>query len=147
MSIQDLPLINASLNALSTVFLVLGYRAVRAGNTLAHRRCMTAALITSTIFLACYLVYHYFASVTRFTQPAWFKPFYLVLLISHVILAAVIVPLIFIALNHALRGRFEAHKRITRWAWPMWMYVSITGVLVYLILYRIFPQPPPVPAP
>ncbi|MSU40289.1 MAG: DUF420 domain-containing protein [Pedosphaera sp.] len=143
MSIQDLPAINASLNTLSTVFLLLGYRYIRAGNRTAHRNCMVAALITSTIFLACYLVYHYYAAITKFTEPAWFKPIYLTILISHVILAVVIVPLIIIAVLHAIKGRFEQHKKVTRWAWPLWMYVSVTGVIVYLILYQIFPQTKP----
>jgi uncharacterized membrane protein YozB (DUF420 family) len=147
MTIFDLPAVNGSLNALSAIFLTAGYIFIRRKNVSAHRKCMIAAFITSTIFLACYLTYHiYLAAVlhrgpTIFKNPAWFRPIYLTILITHLILAVVIVPLIFITLIRALRERFDQHKKIARWTWPLWMYVSVTGVLIYWLLYIKFPQP------
>jgi uncharacterized membrane protein YozB (DUF420 family) len=139
---HDLPALNASLNGLSAVFLTLGYRSIRRGKLRAHRAFMSAAFGTSTLFLASYLTYHLTVkAVTRFQNPAWFRPFYLALLASHTLLAAAIVPLILITLTLAVRQRFEAHKRIARWTWPLWMYVSVTGVLIYLLLYQIWEQP------
>ena len=146
MSIYDLPAVNATLNGLSAIFLTLGFIFIRRGNKRAHMRCMITAFCTSVIFLGCYLTYHiYLAWVlgrgpTRFVNPAWFKPIYLTILISHTILAATIVPLILITLWRAKKERFELHKKIARWTWPLWMYVSVTGVVIYLLLYKIFPQ-------
>lgn len=141
MSVQDLPALNAAFNALATVFLVTGYVFIRRGNRTAHRNCMIGALIASTLFLAGYLTYHFnVPGVTRFRDPAWFRPIYLVLLLTHTVLAAAIVPMVLVTLIRAIRGRFELHKKIARWTWPLWMYVSITGVLIYLLLYQIFPQ-------
>jgi putative membrane protein len=141
MSIEDLPLVNACLNGLSAVFLASGYLAIKAGREKCHRNFMMAALVTSVVFLACYLTYHFNVQVvTRFREPAWFRPFYLAILISHTVLAMVVVPLVLTAVWKAIRGRFEQHKRWARWAWPIWMYVSVTGVIIYLLLYRIFPQ-------
>jgi len=141
MSVNDLPAVNATLNGLSAIFLGAGYAFIKKKNISAHRACMITALITSALFLACYLTYHYFHGVTVFKNPPWFRPIYLTILTTHTILAVVIVPLIFITLSRALREQFDRHKRIARWTWPLWMYVSVTGVVVYLILYRIFPQP------
>jgi uncharacterized membrane protein YozB (DUF420 family) len=107
---------------------------------------MVAAFGTSVVFLACYLTYHTWLALvlhqgpTRFENPQWFRPCYLTLLLSHTILAAVIVPLILTTLIRAWRERFDAHKRIARWTWPLWMYVSVTGVLIYWLLYVKFPQ-------
>jgi uncharacterized membrane protein YozB (DUF420 family) len=101
---------------------------------------MVAALVSSTVFLTCYLIYHYYAGRTVFLKPAWFRPWYLGLLLSHTILAVAIVPMIIVTVVRALKERFDRHKRIARITWPLWMYVSVTGVLVYLILYHIFPQ-------
>ncbi|MEW6306382.1 MAG: DUF420 domain-containing protein [Verrucomicrobiota bacterium] len=140
MTIQDLPAVNASLNALSTVFLSVGYYFIRRQNKTAHRNCMMAAFVTSTIFLICYLVYHSQTGHTSFKNPQWFRPFYLSLLFTHVVLAAAIVPLILMTLNRAFKERFELHKKIARWTWPLWMYVSVTGVVIYFLLYHIFPQ-------
>ncbi|HJN89060.1 MAG TPA: DUF420 domain-containing protein [Verrucomicrobiota bacterium] len=141
MTIQNLPLINACLNALATVLLMFGFVFIKKGNKIAHRNCMVSALATSAVFLACYLVYHFNTEVvTRFVEPAWFRPIYLVLLLTHVVLAVVILPLIFMTFSRAFKERFEQHKKIARWTWPLWMYVSITGVLIYLLLYQIFPQ-------
>jgi len=146
MSIHDLPAVNATLNGLSAVFLTLGFIFIKRGNKIAHRNCMITAFGTSVIFLACYLTYHTWLGVvlhqgpTRFLNPEWFRPIYLTILISHTILAAVIVPLILMTLYRARKQDFEAHKRIARWTWPLWMYVSVTGVVIYLLLYQIFPQ-------
>ena len=146
MSIYDLPAVNATLNGLSAIFLTLGFIFIKRGDKRAHMRCMITAFCTSVIFLGCYLTYHiYLAWVlgrgpTRFVNPAWFKPIYLTILISHTILAATIVPLILMTLWRAKKERFELHKKIARWTWPLWMYVSVTGVMIYLLLYKIFPQ-------
>ncbi len=146
MSLHDLPAVNASLNGLSAIFLAAGWGFIRRGNRIAHRYCMMAAFGVSVLFLTGYLAYHgYLAAVlhqgpTRFERPAWFRPIYLAILITHTVLAAAIVPLILITLHRALHERFDAHKKIARWTWPLWMYVSLTGVVVYLLLYRIFPQ-------
>jgi putative membrane protein len=146
MSLQDLPAVNASLNGLSAIFLTAGFVFIRRKNIPAHRRCMVSAFVTSCVFLIGYLTYHTYLAVvlhqgpTRFEHPAWFRPIYLAILLTHTVLAGVIVPLILITLHHALHERFDAHKKIARWTWPLWMYVSLTGVVVYLLLYRIFPQ-------
>src|SRR6185436_7065063 len=102
--------------------------------------------VTSTLFLVCYITYHtYIAYVlhrgpTRFSEPLWFRPYYLALLLTHTVLAVVIVPMVLITIVRALRERFDAHRKIARWTWPLWMYVSVTGVIIYLLLYQIFPQ-------
>jgi uncharacterized membrane protein YozB (DUF420 family) len=141
MTAHDLPAVNATLNGLSAAFLGAGYAFIKKKNIRAHRNCMISAFATSALFLACYLTYHIFIHhVTVFENPAWFRPIYLAILLTHTILAVVIVPLIFITLSHALRERFDRHKRIARWTWPLWMYVSVTGVVVYVILYQVFPQ-------
>ncbi|HUA39288.1 MAG TPA: DUF420 domain-containing protein [Candidatus Sulfopaludibacter sp.] len=149
MSIHDLPAVNASLNGLSAIFLTAGFVFIQRKNKFAHRNCMVAAFGTSIVFLACYLTYHgYLALVlhegpTRFLHPAWFRPIYLAILLTHTVLAAVIVPMVLVTLYRARKERFELHKQIARWTWPLWMYVSVTGVLVYFLLYRIFPQATP----
>jgi len=141
MSVHDLPAVNATLNGLSAIFLTLGFIFIKRGNKIAHRNCMITAFCTSVIFLACYLTYHAMVkTITHFVEPAWFRPIYLTILGTHTILAAVIVPLILMTLYRARKQDFEAHKRIARWTWPLWMYVSVTGVVIYLLLYRIFPQ-------
>jgi uncharacterized membrane protein YozB (DUF420 family) len=141
MTVHDLPAVNASLNGLSAVFLTAGFVFIKRGNKIAHRNCMISAFCTSVIFLACYLTYHASVkTVTHFVDPAWFRPIYLTILLTHTVLAVVIVPMILITLNRALRQKFDAHKKIARWTWPLWMYVSVTGVVVYLLLYQIFPQ-------
>src|SRR5206468_12581673 len=105
------------------------------------RHCMNFAFTTSTPLLICYLPYHFTVkTVARFREPEWFRPIYLALLLTHTILAAAIVPLAGMTLRRAVKGRFEQHKRIARWTWPIWMYVSVTGVVIYLLLYQIFPQ-------
>ena len=141
MSLTDLPAVNACLNGLSAVFLTTGYVFIRRGNKIAHRNCMVSAFVTSTIFLICYLTYHFTVrTVTRFEKPEWFRPIYLTILLTHTVLAVVIVPLVLMTLGRAVKQRFDLHKKIARWTWPLWMYVSVTGVVIYLLLYRIFPQ-------
>lgn len=146
MSLNDLPAVNATLNGLSAVFLLLGYYYIRRGEQSAHQRCMLAALISSTLFLACYLTYHGYLAYylhkgpTVFRNPPAFRPVYLGILLTHTVLAIVIVPMVLVTLTRALRKRFDLHRKLSRWTWPLWMYVSVTGVLIYLLLYRIFPQ-------
>jgi uncharacterized membrane protein YozB (DUF420 family) len=140
-SITDLPMVNAGFNALSTVLLATGYVFIRRGRREAHRNCMVAALGTSSLFLAGYLTYHFnVQTVTRFTDPAWFRPLYLAILLTHTVLAVAILPLVIASVVLAVRGRFESHRKVSRWTWPLWMYVSVTGVVIYLLLYQIFPQ-------
>ncbi len=137
-----LPHINAVLNASSACLLLVGFAFVRLGRIRSHRNCQLTALVTSTLFLVSYLTYHYYHGATRFTGQGLVRPFYFVLLTSHTILAVVIVPLILITLYRAARGDFIRHKRIARWTLPLWLYVSVTGVIVYLMLYHIYPIPP-----
>ena len=141
MSLHDLPAVNASFNGLAAIFLTAGFLFIRQKNHRAHRTCMIAALSSSVLFLIGYLTYHFTVhGVTKFRDPAWFRPVYLTLLLTHTVLAVVIVPLIFITLIRALRERFDAHRKIARWTLPIWMYVSVTGVAIYLLLYQIYPQ-------
>ena len=144
LSISDLPLVNATLNGIAAVFLAAGFIFIKRGNPSAHRACMLAALTTSVIFLSSYLTYHIqVRAVTRFTGQGWIRPVYFFILITHVILAVAIVPLVGITVRQAIRQRWEAHRRIARWTWPLWMYVSVTGVIVYVLLYQIYPAPHP----
>lgn len=146
MTFQDLPAVNAALNAVSAVLLTAGFIFIKRGHKTAHRNCMISAFCTSVIFLGCYLTYHGYLAVvlhqgpTRFLNPAWFRPIYLTLLATHTILAAAIVPLILITLWRAKKQDFIRHKKIARWTLPLWLYVSVTGVVIYLLLYQIFPQ-------
>ena len=142
MTLQDLPLLNASLNALSTVFIVIGIASIKSDRKVLHISSMAAALVTSTAFLTSYLIYHAHHGGTRFTYPGWPRMIYFPLLISHVILAVVIVPLIIMTVVPALRARYDRHRRVAAWTWPLWLYVSVTGVLVYLMLYVWFPPVP-----
>ncbi len=136
MSVSDLPLLNATLNAVATVLLVAGFLFIRRGRVTAHRFCMTAAFLVSTAFLISYLFYHARAGSVAFTGVGWVRPFYFSLLISHIVLAAAVPPLAIVTLWRALRGRIEAHRRLARWTLPIWLYVSVTGVMVYWMLYQ-----------
>lgn len=140
MNLSDLPAVNAGLNTISTILLTTGFIYIRRGRIIAHRNCMLGALITSALFLTSYLIYHYNVGRTEFRDPAWFRPVYLGILLTHTVLAVAIVPMVLITVTYALRTRFDRHKRIARWAWPIWLYVSVTGVLIYFLLYQIFPQ-------
>jgi putative membrane protein len=136
-----LPHLNALLNSTSAVLLFSGYRFIRLGRIKAHRNCQIAAVISSTVFLASYLTYHYFHGTSRFMGQGIVRPLYFSILISHTILAVVIVPLVFVTLWRAARADFPRHRRIARWTLPLWLYVSVTGVIVYLMLYQIYPSP------
>lgn len=138
--IEDLPALNAVLNGTSAVLLLCGYLCIRRKKITAHRACMLSAFVVSTLFLVSYLTLRYHAGMTRFTGQGWIRPAYFTILISHTVLAAGIVPLVLLTLSRALRGRFDGHVRIARWTLPFWLYVSITGVLVYWILYRLYPS-------
>jgi putative membrane protein len=141
MSLNDLPAVNACFNGMAAVFLTAGFVFIRRKNQPAHQKCMVAALCSSALFLCGYLTYHFVVhGLTKFQNPAWFRPIYLTLLLTHTVLAVVIVPLILITLTQALRERFDTHRKIARWTWPLWMYVSITGVIIYWLLYVKFPQ-------
>jgi putative membrane protein len=141
-NLADLPVLNACLNGLSATLLTAGYICIKRKNEQAHRNCMVAALLTSTLFLASYLYYHFHVGRTVFPSN-WFRPVYLVILLTHTVLAVVIVPLIIAAVVQAVRRRFDSHKKLTRWTWPLWMYVSVTGVVIYLLLYQFFPPVKP----
>lgn len=132
------PALNATLNGASAVLLVTGRWFIVHGRMAIHRAFMIAALITSSVFLGCYLYYHYHVGSVRFQGTGWSRPLYFTILISHTILAAAIVPMIIITLSRALRERYDRHRVIARWTFPLWLYVSITGVVVYLMLYRIY---------
>ena len=138
--VYALPHLNAILNGTSGLLLVTGYLFIRRRKVSAHRNCLIAALIASTIFLVSYLTYHYYHGSTRFTGQGLVRPLYFVILISHTILAAVIVPFVAVTLYRAARGQFAKHMRIARWTFPLWLYVSVTGVIVYLMLYQIYPS-------
>ena len=135
-----LPSLNAALNALSAALVVSGYLCIRRGKATAHKRCMLSALVVSSLFLLGYLVLRAVAGMTRFTGEGWIRPVYFAILSSHTVLAAVIVPLVFLALVRAIRGDFERHVRIARWTLPLWLYVSVTGVLIYWVLYHLYPS-------
>jgi uncharacterized membrane protein YozB (DUF420 family) len=137
MTVSDLPAVNATLNSLSTVLLVAGYRNIRRRNIPAHRLCMLLAFATSTLFLISYLTYHYHVGSVPFTGQGWIRPVYFTILITHVTLAATILPLALVTLYRAWRERFDKHRRIARWTLPIWLYVSVTGVVVYVMLYRL----------
>ena len=143
MTVHDLPVVNASLNGLSAILIVAGLVSIKNDNKQAHILSMSAALVSSTVFLACYLTYHFSVRViTHFTHPGWPRALYLSILISHSILAVVTVPLVIMTVVPALRARYDRHRRMAAWTWPIWLYVSFTGVIVYLMLYVWFPPTP-----
>ncbi len=130
--------LNASLNGASGILLVVGFSMIRQGRIQSHKRCMLAAFAASSIFLVSYVVYHIRVGNILFQGHGWIRPVYFTILISHVILAIVIVPLAIITLSRALAERFDRHRRIARWTLPLWLYVSVTGVIVYLMLYQFY---------
>lgn len=138
-TLRDLPGFNACMNALSTVFIVLGWIFITREMKRAHITMMVGALISSTIFLAGYLVYHFNVPVTKFEDTGFVRYLYYSILASHVLLAFFVLPLVLMTVIPALRSRFDRHRRVGRWTMPIWLYVSVTGVLVYLMLYRWFP--------
>ena len=137
MSVHDLPVVNASLNATAAVLLVWGYILIRRRSIAAHRKVMLAAFATSTVFLACYLIYHYNVGSVRFPRTGAIRTLYLSILTTHTILAAAVPPLAIVTLSRGLGSRFDRHRKIARWALPVWLYVSVTGVIVYLMLYQM----------
>ena len=136
MTVHDLPAVNATLNALSGVLLVVGYVLIRLRRIEQHRRVMIAAFITSSLFLICYVGYHAQVGSVRFTRQGFVRPLYFTILITHVTLAAVVLPLAIVTLRRGLGARYVQHRAIARWTLPIWLYVSVTGVLVYVLLYQ-----------
>ena len=142
MTVQDLPVVNATLNAIATCFIVSGIILIKKGNKRAHALCMITALIISAAFLTCYLIYHYSYPTTKFTHQGWPKIIYFIILFTHIPLAMLSLPMIILTVIPAIRRKFEKHKRFAKWTYPVWLYVSVTGVLVYLMLYVWFPHDP-----
>ena len=136
MTVHDLPAVNATLNAISTVLLVTGYVLIRRRQIALHRRCMIAACVTSSLFLVCYVTYHAQVGSVRFTRPGFVRPLYYTILITHVTLAVLVLPLAIVTLSRGLKERFDRHRAIARWTLPIWLYVSVTGVLVCVLLYQ-----------
>jgi len=136
MTVHDLPAVNASLNATSGVLLLIAYIFIRNRQIERHRKTMIAAFAASALFLVCYVVYHAQVGSVRFTRQGIVRPIYFTILITHVTLAAVVLPMAIITLSRGLQARFAQHRRIARWTFPIWMYVSVTGVLVYVLLYQ-----------
>ena len=138
LSITLLPHLNATLNFTSAIFLVCGYLLIRRGHESAHKRCMIAALICSAAFLTSYVVYHLHAGSRPFEGVGVIRVIYFAILITHVVLAAVILPLVIMTATRGLRSQFDRHVRIARWTLPLWLYVSVTGVIVYVMLYQLY---------
>ena len=134
------PALIASLNGASAVLLLVGRSLIMRGKVAAHRACMIAAVVSSALFLACYVYFHALVGDIHFLGGGVWRTIYLLVLIPHVTLAIVIVPMVIITLSRGLRGRYDKHRAIARWTWPLWMYVSVTGVLVYFMLYQWFPH-------
>ena len=136
MTVHDLPAVNASLNAISGVLLLIGYTQIRARRIELHRKFMIAAFAASSLFLVCYVVYHAQVGSVRFTRQGFVRPLYFTILITHVTLAAVVLPLAIVTLSRGLAAKYAVHRKIARWTFPIWLYVSVTGVLVYVLLYQ-----------
>jgi uncharacterized membrane protein YozB (DUF420 family) len=136
--ISDLPTLNATLNAIATMLLVSGYVLIKRGRQRQHQWCMISALITSALFLVSYVIYHLNAGSRPFEGQGAIRLVYFAILITHVILAAVIVPLALATATRGLRAQFDKHVRIARWTFPIWLYVSVTGVVIYLMLYQLY---------
>jgi len=135
-TVQDLPAVNATLNGVAGILLIIGYLLIRAKRIQLHRRVMIAAFVTSSLFLVSYLTYHAQVGSVRFTRQGFVRPLYFTIMITHVTLAAVTLPLAIITLTRGLKGRYPRHRAIARWTLPIWLYVSVTGVLVYVLLYQ-----------
>jgi uncharacterized membrane protein YozB (DUF420 family) len=142
MPLHLFPPINATLNATSGILIVIGFLLIRRKQVSLHRACMIGAVICSSLFLISYVTYHigFGAGVTRFTGTGWVRTAYYGILISHTILAVTVVPFVIVTLTRALRGQFARHRAVARYAFPMWLYVSVTGVIVYFMLYHIYPS-------
>jgi len=140
MNDSALPHLNAALNAVSFLLLLAGFYFIRRRRVRAHVASMSAALFVSVLFLVSYVTYHYGYGSVKFRGEGLVRPFYFTILITHIILAAAIVPLVVVTLRLALRGEYARHRRVARWTYPLWLYVSVTGVVVYLMLYRLYPS-------
>jgi uncharacterized membrane protein YozB (DUF420 family) len=138
MNVSDLPALNATLNGVAAAFLVAGYACIRARKDAAHRASMLAAVVTSALFLLSYVIYHANAGSKPFQGTGAIRAVYFAILITHIVLAAAIVPMVLITLSRALKGRFDRHARLARWTLPIWLYVSVTGVVIYVMLYRMY---------
>ena len=136
MTVHDLPAVNASLNAISGVLLLTAYVLIRARRIEQHRKVMLAAFATSSLFLVCYVIYHAQVGSVPFTRVGFVRPVYFTILITHVTLAAAVLPMAIVTLSRGLKARYTQHRRIARWTFPIWLYVSVTGVLVYVLLYQ-----------
>jgi putative membrane protein len=137
-ALTSLPSVNATLNATSAVLLIVGYYHIRQGHQQAHRACMLAAFLVSMLFLVSYLVYHFHAGAIHFTGQGWIRSVYFALLISHTILAALVPFMALLTLSRALRQQFDRHRAMARWTLPIWLYVSVTGVVIYWLLYHVY---------
>jgi len=136
-TVSDLPALNATLNATSAVLLTTGWILIRRGRIAQHRAVMIAAVCTSILFLISYLIYHAQVGSVRFTKQGPIRAVYFTILLTHTVLAVAIVPMVLVTLTRGLRARYERHRRIARWTMPIWLYVSVTGVIVYLMLYQM----------
>ncbi len=144
LSYYSLAPLNAALNSTAAILLLAGFYFIRQRRVRAHRACMIGAVAVSAAFLTSYSIYHYNVGDVHFTGHGWVRPLYFSILVPHVMLAGIIVPLVLVTLYFALRGRFGSHRRIARWTWPIWMFVSVTGVIVYFMLYQLYtPNLPP----
>jgi putative membrane protein len=132
--VSNLSAVNAALNSLSTVFLLLGFREIRARNFAKHMRFMISAFITSALFLVSYIVYHHFVGDTPFTGQGFIRPVYFFILISHIVLSIFVVPLVLSSFLFAFSGKFSTHRKVSKWTFPIWLYVSVTGVMVFFML-------------
>ena len=138
MSVTDLPAVNATLNGISGLLLLTGYVLIRGGHKTLHKRCMLSALTTSSLFLVCYVVYHAQVGSVPFPGKGAVRGVYLTILVTHVVLAATILPLALVTTARGLKSQFDRHVRIARWTFPIWLYVSVTGVVIYLMLYQLY---------
>ncbi len=137
MEVRDLPALNATLNSISSMLLLFGYYFIKRKEVERHRLCMVLAFLTSCLFLVSYLIYHYYAGSVPFQGQGWIRSVYFTILITHIVLAAMVPVLALITLYRALRKDFRRHRAIAKWTWPIWMYVSVTGVIVYVMLYEM----------
>ena len=140
LGIHDLPLVNATLNGVAAFLLVAGYTFIKRGKVAAHHRTMITAFVVSSVFLTTYLIYHWNVGSVRFDKPGWVRVVYLWILGTHTVLAAAVPVLAIITLRRAMKGRFERHRAIAKWTLPIWLYVSVTGVVVYVLLYQVKPR-------
>jgi len=140
LGVHDLPVVNATLNGLATVLLITGYALIRQGKVTAHHNLMLSAFTVSSVFLVCYLVYHWNVGSVKFDKPGWIRIAYLWILGTHTVLAATVPVLAIITLRRALRAEYNRHREIAKWTLPIWLYVSVTGVIVYVLLYQVRPR-------